>query len=187
MGLYREVYVFRIDTDPPAIFWSGFGDLTVPADSVIGGSPAVALGAGQLISVPDLTQLVNGTAERLDFMLSGVSEETIAFAQEEAADVAGARVDIGRMDLDEAYQQIGDVEWEWNGEARKLSVRSDGSGDQRTRTIALTVSAGDTRRSRAPMNFFTDADQRRRSPDDDVFTHVALINAGTSRRWGPSS
>lgn len=187
MGLYREAYIFRIATDPPALFWSGFGDLIVPADTVIGETDDIALGAGQLVNIPDLTQLINGTAERIEFTLSGVTEETIGFAQEEAPDVAGARVDIGRMDLDESYQQIGEVEWEWTGEARRLGVSSEASGEGRMRSITLTVSAGDTRRSRAPLAFFTDADQRRRSPDDDVFSHVALINAGTSRRWGPAA
>lgn len=187
MGLYREVFIFRIATSPPAIFWTGHGDLSVPADAVIGVSPAIALGAGHLINLPDLTQLINGTAERMDFVLSGVSSQTIAFAQEDAAEVPGARVDIGRMDLDADYQQTGDVEWEWTGEARRLTVGSEASDEGRTRTITLTVAAGDTRRSRPPMNFFTDADQRRRSPDDAVFSHVAMINAGTARRWGPAS
>lgn len=186
MGLYREVYIFRIDTDPVVLFWSGHGDLLVPADAVIGEDDAIALGGGELINVPDFTQLINGVAERVEFSLSGVSEQTIAFAQEEAEDIPGARVDIGRMDLGEDYQQTGVVEWEWTGEARKLSVSSEATPEGRARSITLTVAAGDTTRSRSPLAFFTDADQRRRSADDDVFTHVALINSGTTRRWGPA-
>lgn len=186
MALYREAYIFRIATDPPVLFWTGFGDLAVPADAVVP-DDAIALGAGQLISVPDLEQLINGIAQRLDFTFSGVSEQTIAFAHEEAADVAGARVDIGRMDQGPDWQQLAPVEWEWTGEARSLTVGSQSTDEGRSRSITLTVAAGDTTRSRAPLAFFTDSDQRRRSSDDAIFSHVAGINSGTSRRWGPSS
>lgn len=184
MALYREAYLFRIATAEPAIFWSGYGNLRVPADIVV---PAdeIALGAGELIQVPDLEQLVNGMAQRVEFTLSGVSEQTIRFAKRDAATVPGARIDIGRMDFSPDWQQIAPVEWEWSGEARSLSVGSQASENGRTRTLSLVVAAGDTTRSRSPMAFFTDADQRRRSPTDAIFSHVAGIRAGTSRRWGP--
>jgi hypothetical protein len=39
----------------------------------------------------------------------------------------------------------------------------------------------------APMAFFTDADQKKRSSTDTIFDHVAAINAGTSRRFGPKT
>lgn len=187
MALYRESFVFRIATSPAVLFWSGFGDILLPADAVIGVAPATALGAGELISVPDFAQLINGLAERIEFTLSGVSEQTLAFAQEEAPEVEGARVDIGRIDFGEDWQLLGPVEWEWNGEARNLSVSSEPTPNGRSRSIILTVAAGDTTRSRAPLAFFTDADQRRRSSDDAIFDHVAAINSGTSRRWGPAS
>lgn len=184
MAIYREGYIFRVDTPVPAMLWTGHGDLAVPADIVVP-SDSIALGGGDLINLPDLEQLINGLAQRADFRLSGVSAETIAMATEEAADVRGARVDIGRMDFGPDWQQIAPVEWEWSGEARRLSVNSEGSEEGRTRTITLTVVAGDTKRRRSPVSFFTDADQRRRSPTDSFFSHVAGINQGTSRRWGP--
>lgn len=184
MAFYRESLIFRIDTDPPVLFWSGFANLLVPADAVVP-EEAIALGAGELVSIPELEQLINGIAERVEFVLSGVSEETIVYALEEAPQVAGARVDIGRMDFGLDWQPLGPVEWEWTGEARSLSVGSQPSESGRQRTLTLTVAAGDTIRSRAPLAFFTDADQRRRSADDAVFSHVGQINSGTSRRWGP--
>lgn len=185
MALYREAYIIRIASDPVALFWSGHGDLLVPADIVIGASDAIALGAGELVNIPDFQSLINGIAERLEFTISGVSEQTIRFALEDAPSVAGARVDIGRMDMGEDWQQIAPVEWEAVFEARSLTVESNDGGDGRTRSIKLTVAAGDTARSRAPLAFFTDSDQRRRSPDDAIFDHVAGINSGTSRRFGP--
>ncbi len=184
MALYRESYVFRIATDDPALFWTGHGDLLLPADAVLP-LPAVALGGGQLINLPDLEQLINGTAQRIDVVLSGVNERTLQIAIDEAAQVPGAAVNIGRITFDTEWQVDGAVEWEWSGEARALTIASEGGDEARQRTLTLRVVAGDTTRSRAPLAFFTDADQRREFADDDFFSHVGRINAGTSRRWGP--
>jgi len=186
MPAYRESFIFHIATDPVAMFWTGLGNLPVSPDAVIT-EEAAAWGGGELISIPDFEQLINGLAQRLEFTLSGVSKRTIAFAQAEASQVAGARVDIGRITFGPDWQQVGPIEWEWTGEARSLSVGSQDTPNGRSRSITLTVAAGDTTRSRAPLSFFTDSDQRRRSSDDAVFSHVAAINSGTSRRWGPAA
>lgn len=184
MALYRESLLFRIATSPVAMFWSGFGDIQLPGDALLNEGD-IALGGGDLVNIPDFDQLINGTAERMEFTLSGVSSRTIAFAQEEAADVSGARVDIGRIDFGPDWQRLGPVEWEWNGHAVSLSVASQATEQGRQRSITLIVAAGDTRRTRSPLAFFTDADQRLRSADDAFFSHIAAINSGTSRRWGP--
>lgn len=185
MAIIRESFVVRIACDPPALLWSGLGPIMIPADIVVP-EDAIAIGGGKLVSIPDFQQLVNGTAERLSFTLSGVSEETLRLALEDATSVKGARVDLGRIDFDSEWQ-IENIEWEAVFEARSLSVsRPVSQGGQITRSITLTIVAGDTTRARAPLAFFTDSDQRRRSPTDAIFSHVAGINAGTSRRFGPS-
>lgn len=184
MALYRESFIFRIETDEPGMFWTGHGDLLLPADTVLA-EPEIALGGADLLNIPDVEQLINGTAQRIEISLSGISEETLRFAQEEADQVPGAPVYIGRIKFDEQWQQAEPVEWEWQGEARNLAVGSESGDDGHVRTLTLRVAAGDTTRSRSPLAFFTDADQRRDFPDDDVFSHVAGINSGTSRRWGP--
>lgn len=184
MAAYRESIVAYIACEPPAILWSGVGPLPLPADIVLP-EPMVALGGSELLSVPDFQQLINGTAERLDFAVSGVSEETLRLATEDAPSVMGAPVHIGTVQFDEDWQ-VDVVEWEATFEARSLSVsRAGGQSGQITRTITLTIVAGESVRSRAPNSFFTDADQRRRSPTDAIFSHVAGITAGTSRRFGP--
>lgn len=185
MAIYRESTIVRIDCDPPVLLWSGHGALPVSADAIIPAN-TVAIGGGELISVPDFQQLIGGTAERLDAVFSGVSEETLRLAIEDAPTVRGARVDVGTIRFDEDWQ-VSEIEWEVVFEARALTVSRPQTNDgTATRTITLTIVQGDTLRSRARLAFFTDADQRRRSPDDSIFSHVAGINAGTSRRFGPS-
>lgn len=185
MPTYRESYIVRIACDPPALIWSGFGPLSLPADAVIP-EAAIAHGAGELVNIPDFQQLMNGTAERLDFQLSGVSQEATRLALEDAPSVRGARVDIGRIDFGPDWQPLGPVEWEATFEARSLTVsRPVSDNGNVTRTISLSIAHGSTARRRAPLAFFTDADQRRRSPTDKVFDRVSSINGGTTRRFGP--
>lgn len=184
MAIYREAYVFRIETDEPAMIWSGYGYLPLPADSVLA-APETALGGGELVSLPELEQLINGLSQRAEITLSGVSDATIALAEEEAEQVPGAPVYIGVVTFDRTDWSIESVAWEWAGEGKKLAVSSEDSDGDRVRTLTLTVGAGDTSRQRAPLAFFTAADQQRDFPDDIVFDHVGAINAGTSRRWGP--
>lgn len=180
MALYRESYVVRIASDPPALFWTGLGPLSLAADYVIP-EDAIAVGAGELISIPEIEELINGTAQRLEFIMSGVSAHTVRLALEDAPSVEGATVDMGRIEFDQDWQQAGPIEWEYRFEARKLTV----AREEGRRTISLTIVQGDTKRSRVPMAFFTDADQRRRYPTDAIFSNVASISGGISRRWGP--
>lgn len=186
MALYRESFLFFVDTPEPALFWTGHSDLLVPADDVLP-EPALVPGGGDLLSLPDLEGLINGTAQRVEVTFSGVSARTVALATTEAPDVAGALCHIGRLEFDAEWQLAGPVAWEWQGEAQRLTISSEGGSESRQRTITLAVAAGDTTRARSPFAFFTDADQRRDFPDDEFFSHVAGINAGTSRRWGPKA
>lgn len=186
MPQYRESFVFVVETPDPALFWTGHTDLLLPADDVLA-APTIVPGGGELLSLPDLEGLLNGIAQRVEITFSGVSARTVAFASAEALDVAGARCHIGRVEFDEEWQLSGPVEWEWTGEAQRLSVGGEPSSGGRQRSVTLVVAAGDTTRARAPFSFFTDADQRRDYPTDAFFSHVAGINAGTSRRWGPAA
>ncbi len=123
MALYRESFIFRMETDEPAMFWTGHGDLLLPADLILP-EPTLALGGGDLVNLPDLEQLINGTAQRVEVVLSGVSQRTILFAQEEGPQVAGAAVYIGRIQFDDEWQQLGPVVWEWTGEGRIVNAEA---------------------------------------------------------------
>lgn len=184
MAAYRESVLFRIDCDPPAFLWSGVGNLYIPPDDVLPVG-SIALGSGELISVPDFQQLIGGTVERLEVTVSGVDEECTRLALEDAPSVKGARVDVGTVTFDRDWQ-LATVVWEQVFEARSLTIsrpQSDANGNA-TRSVTLTIVQGPSTRGRANIAFFTDADQRRRSNDDAIFSNVAGINAGTARRWG---
>jgi hypothetical protein len=188
MAEVRESYLMKIahPTDPARI-WSGVGDLYIPTDALVEttAGPHKYLGAGELLSIPDFQQLINGVAERLELVVSGVNDETVRLAVEDAPGVRNAPVYIGRIDFDENWQPIGVVEWEATFRADFLVVDSEASGGFRIRTIKLSIGTDDTGRAFAPAAYFTDADQRQRSATDEIFSNVARLNRGTSRVFGP--
>jgi hypothetical protein len=180
----RESYLVRIDSDPPARLWGGVGDLAIPADAIEPTNGAIYFGGGGLITVPDFQQLINGTAERLDLGVSGVSQETIALALEEAPTVKGALVHFGRATFDDNWQ-LTSVVWIGLFRADKIvTSRTSGDDGTPTRGISLSIGTEDTGRSNSPISLFTSADQAKRSPTDTFFDHVSGITAGTSRRFG---
>lgn len=177
--------VLRIACEPPARVWGGVGDLDIPADIVEPG-PARYMGGGALVSIPDLEAVLNGTASRLSITVSGVNARTLLLATQEAESVKGADVHVGIAWFDQD-QQLEVVEWCAVLRADSLTTSSQGGQNGgRSRSITLSVASEDTDRSKAPVAFWTDADQRKRSPTDALFDHVAGISQGTSRRFGPN-
>jgi hypothetical protein len=184
MAVYRHSYCFRLDVAPVLRIWTGHGPLETPADSFDPGG-ATWLGGGHIISVPQLKVLIGGIADRIDIAVNGVDAETLRLAIEDRAEVQNATARIGRVEFDANWQVIGPIAWEWRGVADTLTVGSQQSESGRERRITLSLRTGDTYRSNPLLSFFTDADQRRRSPDDAFFSHVAQITGGVTRRFGP--
>lgn len=179
----NESFGIRIDAVPVARLWSGVGDLTVPAD-IVESEPATYLGAGALLNAPDFQQLINGTAERLEVQVSAVTAEALDLALREGPSVRGAKVHFVRIDFDDDWQLIG-VEYEAVFRADKLTIESQDADGGRTRTLTLSIGTEDTNRSRAPLAYWTEQDQKRRSATDRIFAYVSGIWTGTSRRFGP--
>jgi hypothetical protein len=127
----RESYLIRIASDPVARVWSGVGDLVIPADAVES-APALYLGGGELVNLPDFQQLINGLAERIEFTVSGVSAETLRLALEDAPSTKGAKVHIGRAEFEDDWQLVA-VEWETVFRADKLSISSTDHQGSRSR------------------------------------------------------
>ncbi len=63
-------------------------------------------GGGMLIGVPTLEMLVNGTADSVEFTLSGIDPSTANKTIDVLPPVRGASVHIGLTTLDDYYQPI---------------------------------------------------------------------------------
>lgn len=185
MASYRHSYLIRLAVNPVLYVWTGHGPLDTPGDAV-DPSGATWLGGAHILDIPSLKVLLNGGADRIEIRVSGVSTETLRLAQEDRAEVSGADARIGRVSFDDAWQVAGPIAWEWRGTADVLTVASHGTDRGRERTLSLSLRSGDTRRSNPLPAFFTYADQKRRSADDEIFDHVAQITVGVTRRFGPT-
>lgn len=186
MASYRRSILFRLAADPIARFWSGHGNLDV-SGGLIDPLGARYIGAGALLDVPALKTLINGTADRLDFTISGVTPQALRLAHEDADSVKGALVLIGEQGFDADWQNDGPPLWVWQGYADILITNSQETPQGRQRTVQMSVRSADTFRSNANPAFYTDQDQRRRSPTDAIFSHVSLISIGAKRRFGPAA
>jgi hypothetical protein len=176
----KRILLLRIATDPVARVCSGAAPIIIPADSVES-APAKYLGGGRLVEIPELEQVINGTAQRLDITVSGVTPEIVRLFQEESEQLKGATVDIGEALQDDDWQI---TEVSWLGRLRCDVGRQTGS--RVSRSITISLSSDDTDRSKAPGGYWTAAGQRKRSPTDRFYDHAAGLTSGTSRRFGPS-
>jgi hypothetical protein len=183
-----EAYLFRLEANPPAYLWSGVGDLDVPGDALVGSATTRYSGIGTLTGIPVLQNLINGTADRAEFTLSGVDALAMQYAHEDSGTIPGSIVRIGSVPLGDDGQVAGPTDWEWEGVADTIAVSSQGQdGGGRVRSVTISVGTATVARSTASLSSFTDAIQRQLFPTDAFFSHIAGINAGTSRRFGVRS
>lgn len=181
VGAPRYSILVRFGTETPVRAWAGIGDLEIPADDVEP-SGATYLGVGILGSVPALRQLIGGVAERLEFSLAVPSGEIFALADDEAASVRSAPVDVGVIFFDDDWQQS-DVAWLWNGTADVPSVSRTANGLNVVRTVKISAGSAFTDRTRPQHTYFTDADQKRRSPTDDFCQRVDLYSINSTVKF----
>lgn len=176
----KRILLLRVATEPVARVCSGAAPIIIPADS-IENTPAKYLGGGTLVEIPELEQVINGTAQRISITVSGVSPQAVKLFTEEAESLKGAPVHIGIAYQDDDWQ-ITEVEW-------LAELRCDfptASGTRTSRSVSISIGSSDTDRSKAPANWWTPAGQRKISPTDRVCDNVPGYTALTSRRFGPS-
>lgn len=182
-GIVRPGIFFRLDTTPPVRIWGGAGLFSVPPDSVEteGGT---YIGWGELKELPALQQLINGVATRVDFVVSGISEVGMRLADEEAENVRGKAVNIGILLLDQDWQPVSEMTWLGDSyEADVMTLDSRLEGDIRVETLVLSVASTFTGRRRPRYKHYTDAEQRRRSPDDRYCERVTVYAQQYTKTW----
>ena len=181
VGAPRYSVLVRFGMATPVRAWAGIGDLAIPAD-VVEPTGGTYLGVGILGNVPALRQLIGGVAERLEFTLSVPSGEIFALADDQVALVRSAPVDVGVIFFDEDWQQSA-VAWLWNGTADVPSVSRTTNGLNVVRTVKISAGSSFTDRTRPKHTYFTNADQKRRSPTDDFCARVDLYSINSTIKW----
>ena len=175
--------LLRLDTGTPVRFWTGLGDMPVGADA-IEPTGATYLGVGALADMPVVSQLINGVAERVQFSFSGNDPDMAAKADGDAFLVRNKRVNLGLLPLDEDLQPVDSVLWfrSFTADVITIEFTSDNDGRQIV-TVGLSVSSAFTGRTRSKISYFTDVDQKKRSPDDRFCERTPLYSQGVVKVW----
>lgn len=164
--------------------FAGAGDFPVGVDAIEteGGVYQSAGSWGD--SLPDVDHLVNGQAQLVTFLLSGVSKETIRAYREDRREIVGAPAAFGWAVLDERYRPAGPIRWPLRGVLAQPRINRSRQGEAgETRIISVALMTGGFVRRRGLAQYLSGADHRRRHPGDLGCDRVGLYSAGTTRVW----
>lgn len=184
-GSQRIGIFFRLATDPIVRIWLGFGDIN-PGVNVFDLSGGPYEGFGAIQNVPAFRQLLNGTAERVEFTLSGVSGDVLRIASgDDAEQVKGKATDVGFALMDQSWATLGPVRWTAHFIADYLSIRQDAADPKQPIVRAISLSCGTrfTGRRRPSFSYFTNQDQQARSPGDMFCVLVPKYAHGFQKPW----
>lgn len=173
---------FRLMLDTPIRLWLGIGDCEAGIDAT-DGAGATYSGLGELRNVPAFQQMVNGTADRIDFKLSGVSQRVATMASTEATDVKGVALNIGLGVFDDDWQLIDNPVWLRRLIVDFLSVDFAQDGEGLLYTVGLSARSIFTGRRRPGLSFFTDAEQQSRSAGDKFCEHTTRYQQNVDKVW----
>lgn len=184
-GSHQLGIFLRIDTDPALHIWFGVNDIPAGFDS-IDPTGTVYLGGGRLIGLPTLEVLVNGTADSVEFTMSGIDPETGATMLSSIPPVRGASVQMGLTTLDDYYQPMTTIIPIWEGTASHVSETCPPVqfGQSSTLTLSLTVVTGEATRSRASRSLWSSPHQKAISPTDLFCDATAGMAKGVNPPWG---
>ncbi len=185
-GIYNLGLFFRMETNPALHLWWGVTDRTANIDALdVAGT--VYNGAGLLTDVPEaLEVLFNGTADRVDWSLSGVPASLTANLAATAPSVVGARVDFAIAPLDARWQLLAQPISVWVGTADFWAEEQPPQTDltqPKMRRLILSTMAGDTTRALPYYATWTDLDQFAISPTDNFCERVPAYYTGRIITW----
>ncbi|MGV1867230.1 MULTISPECIES: hypothetical protein [unclassified Rhizobium] len=183
-GSHQLGIFLRLATDPALHLWLGVNDIPAGIDSV-DSSGTVYLGGGRLIGVPTLEILVNGTADSVDFTVSGIDPSAGQRMIDSIPAIRGAPVHMGLTTLDQYFQAMSAIIPIWQGSAAYLSEASSSVGgtDNQTLNLSLTVATGESTRSRASRSLWSSAMQKAIVPTDKFCDQTARIARGVQPAW----
>lgn len=174
----------HIATVPALRVWLGVNDIPIQIESV-DEAGAVYQGGGRLIGVPTLETLVNGTADSVEFAMSGVEPASGAKLLASIPPVRGSDVFVGITTLDQYYQPMSKIVPLWCGTASHPTESSPTvmGQENRTLTIGLVVAAGSETRSRPARSIWSAAQQKAISPTDRFCDNTARMARGVQPVW----
>ena len=185
-GTYNLGLFFRLDTSPALHLWWGVSDIPaiVPNLDLAG---TIYTGAGVIADMPDeLEVLINGAAERADWIMNGVLPENAAYIAANAPSVVGKRVTFGICPMDVRWQMLSDIIVDWEGTAdfwaEQQPVQTDPT-KPKLRRLTLATMTGDSSRAVPDYSTWTDPIQKQISTTDRFCERVPRYYQAQVIRW----
>lgn len=184
-GVVRAAPLVHFDfLSGPVRVWPGFGPLDAGGEHW--------QGIGDLGAMSPITAGSAGAIDEMKFSLFG-DEEMLGHIEEDAEEASGREVNVWLQffdvrQMDEAgnwvdWQPLSDPLSLFWGRMGPLGVQRTPPGDDGRATRVISVSAQNAflNRSRPAFAWFTDRDQKSRSPGDNMFILVSQLTEGTVR------
>jgi hypothetical protein len=182
-GIQRIGVFFRLETDPVVRLWLGVGNIK-PGVNAYDPDGVIYQGFGAVQSVPSFKQMINGSAQRVEFTISGVSQDILAVASGD--EVRGKRLSIGLAILDLDWSLLGPVKWCANYTADFIRIEQVAVVDVQAMILrSVTLSCGTllTGRRRPGLAYFSNQDQQTRFPGDRFCERTPVYANGFSKSW----
>ncbi|BAL77025.1 hypothetical protein [Bradyrhizobium cosmicum] len=177
---------FRLGVVPvPVRIWLGFGAIE-PGLNVFDPDGAQYLGFGEIRDVPQVTQLLNGAAERVDFSLSGVDGDILKIASGHDAEAIKSKpMTVGFALMGADWSLIGPVHWLAYYLADYLAGEQQPAVAPASPVRTLTLSCGSrfTGRRRPAYSYWSDVDQQARWPGDLFCSLAPKYAHGFQKTW----
>lgn len=196
VGLFfRLDLLVSTDDDQTLRLWGGMGNFPVKegtSDTPFTGMESldsagdIYYGLGEITDLPELEALVNGLADRADFVLSGVHPNIAHRIDSSAPSVKGREVHVGMAPLNALWQPVIPIKPLWMGLADYWAVQRtpySSPEDPGVTSLILSVGGGTTGRSRPKRTSFTHAQQIIDYPDDLYFEYEAKYHQHYVVSW----
>jgi len=182
----HELAVFiYMATDPEMRLFYGVNDIPTGIQGVDPTTSEVYLGGGRLLEIPVLEVLINGIADRVEFVLSGLDPASAEEIDSNTPPVRGADFYIAVTTLDKYYQPMTSPIPMAAGRASHTTEKSDPvtGNDPVTVSMGLSVGFGAATRSRNTSVLWSSVHQKMISPDDLFCDHTARQARGVQVTW----
>lgn len=147
--------------------WTGYGDRTINSETYVA--------AGNLVNIEGLGEVSDLSARAITVTLSGISQELVSMALQEAYQRRTCRVYFGVVG-------VSDVIEVFSGLLNTMSIEDSGDSS----VISVTVDSKLVETEKASNRRYTSENQKSRHPTDTFFDYVSAIQ-DADIVWGRSS
>lgn len=187
-GSHLLALFLHVATEPnPTRVWVGINNIPAGIDSVDPTTNEIYIGGGWLRGIPNMEILLNGRAERADFLLSGIppGEVTQVDFDQLTLELRGKKFRVGITTLDQYYQPMSSILPLITGTVSHPTESSPTVTGQEAPsvTLGLSVGFGSTTRDRSSQVLWSTPHHKAKFPTDKFCDQTARLERGANPTW----